>query len=289
VTSTELDVASLSDHVGVVARNWFVAVTALILGAGTALVLSLSQPTLYLAETVLAVSIPVSLQESMPLDRTEMTTQAKVVASDPVARRVIDELGLESSQRALLDNTEAEAETDSRVVRVSALQPTASGAAQVVNSFAQQYLQLRAESENEKQQLRIDVHTQQLADLAGEIELLRTLLTALRGQEAAETLRSVAVLESLQEQLAASMPVADTSSSSGGGEILRMATPPEAPTQPLPYRDSLLGAFVGLVLGILLCYPVDNRRRRRQRRRRLGGRAAGTRSSALTGTPGSGH
>ena len=80
------------------------------------------------------------------MDPAEVSTLAQLVESSVVADRVIEELDLDVETADLLDSVEVTAVDQSRVVVITALRPTAQEAADVADSFAEEYIAYQVEA-----------------------------------------------------------------------------------------------------------------------------------------------
>lgn len=137
------------------------------------------------------------------------------------------------------DHVDVQAEGQSNVVGISTTYPDRRLAARVANTFAQQYIVLRQEADRAK------------------IGQARSLLQRrLKEQKQAAQVRSA---RSLQDRL-------DVISSlqTGNAELAEAAGVPSAPSSPKVMRNTILGGFLGLLLGIafsVLFERVDRRLR----------------------------
>jgi succinoglycan biosynthesis transport protein ExoP len=166
----------------------------------------------------------------------EAATNLQLVSLDVVAKRTGKRVPRAGSVK---EHVSVQAEGQSNVVTVSATYPDRRLAARVANTFAQQYIALRQEADRAKiAQAQALVNRQ-----------LRGLSSA--GQSAQErTLRDrLDVLSSLQ---------------TGNAELAEGASVPSNPSSPKIVRNTVLGAFLGLLLGVgvaLLLERLDRRLR----------------------------
>ncbi|MDQ3586772.1 MAG: polysaccharide biosynthesis tyrosine autokinase [Actinomycetota bacterium] len=222
---------------------WLVVLTTLVV-AGTAYLISASQPKRYEASAVLVFT-------GAPLDASTIIGSG-VAAGDPeretetaalsaggsrVARRTARRLGVDVSQVRV----ETSRREDSNAVDVKA---TASGpgfAARVANTASREIVAMRREAAREKLRAALASVRRKLGNRAG------ARPPDSRG----------ANLRERQDQLEILLAVED-----GGAEVAEIAVPLAAPASPKPRRNALLGALFGLLLGgalALLREQVDRR------------------------------
>lgn len=115
------------------------------------LTFSLLQTPMYRAETsVLIDSTTIATNPnaaSQEVSSEEVSTQRLVMESETVAKRVVDEVGLEVQSTTLLDAVTVEPVGDARVLLVTVLWDDPDTAAQVANGFAKAYLEYRDEQQ----------------------------------------------------------------------------------------------------------------------------------------------
>ncbi len=164
----------------------------------------------------------------------EAATNLKLASLDVVAKRTARLL---PSAGSVQGHVAVQAEGQSNVVGVSATYPNRRLAAKVANTFAQQYIALRQEADRAK--------------IAQAQALVRRRLQQLSGGSQASQARSLQdrldVLSSLQ---------------TGNAELAEAAEVPSSPSSPKNTRNAILGALVGLVLGVgvaLLFERLDRR------------------------------
>lgn len=166
----------------------------------------------------------------------EAATNLKLASLDVVAKRTAKQLPQGGS---VGEHVAVGAEGQSNVVSVSATYPARRLAAQVANTFAQQYILLRQEADRAK--------------IAQAQALVRRRLQDVSGGTQASQARSLQdrldVLSSLQ---------------TGNAELAETAEVPSAPSSPKVLKNTVLGALLGILLGVglaLLFERLDRRLR----------------------------
>lgn len=176
----------------------------------------------------------------------DVSTASSLIATDTVARRVIDKLGLDTTPQKLLQRVTAEPLAQSSVVTVAAEADTAEGAADLANAFATEAVNVRTESLREQLDRTIPALREQLAAVP---ETEREALTA-----------RIAALVALRG-------VPDPTL-----RVVTPATPPETQASPRPRLALAAGILGGLVLGIAAAFglqALDPRVRREEQLRSL--------------------
>jgi polysaccharide biosynthesis transport protein len=259
------DVTSLGDHLAVLRRRWIVVATFLVLGALAGYGLSLTQATMYEATTRMLVTVPVDNPDgatAAELTPEEVATQAEVIRSDNIARRVIETLNLPESPETLLKATTVSTDSSTSVVEIQTEQPTAQGAADVANTFSAEYIGYNADRVQRSLEAKQASYKGRLGELRDQLKDLRKAQASLTDvDDVSEAKTSIRILTSRQARvqaqlLQAKFPVATPPASD---QILQTATPAPAPSQPRPARATALGALLGLLLGVMVAYARDRR------------------------------
>src|SRR4051794_25056715 len=231
----------------VLRRRWLVIVLCTLAGAGLFLALAVTQEKKYTASASL-------LFRDSDLDQTLFGSTALVSSNDP-AREAATNLKLASLETVsaltakslatsvsdIQDSVEVKAEGQSNVVSIDATDHVPARATLVANRFAEQYIDFRK---------RADVSKIQTALTLVQRELDSMTPARRNGPEGRSLLvraGQLRILSSLQ---------------TGNAELVQRATVPTSPSSPHPVRDAILGAFAGLLVGLLLAFTLERHDRR---------------------------
>lgn len=277
----DTDVVDLHAQSMLLRRRWRSIVLMTILGLAAALALGYTQTPKYIATTEVLVD-PLTAQtptNGIVVPFEEVSTQLSVLSSEPVAQEVKDEVGLSDSLPQLLKSVTVTSVENTRVLMIQVTRTDAVEAADIANAFANQYLAYRqqraadqADAQRQAYSDEFSALTDEFANVNDEIATASgTALTALKARKQSLVIQ----LTQASAQISA-LPAPGVGTVSGG-EVLRSATAPTAPSSPRLLRLDLLGALIGLLLGIALAYVrdrVDDAVRDEERLREvLGGRA----------------
>lgn len=264
----------LREYLAVVRRRkWTIILSALVV-IGTALSLSYRQTPVYSASTKVLVepiaSDPLSLTPLMPV---VLDTQEQVVASEPVAVMVREELDEELSVDQLLAGLGVAGLTETQVLQITYRSPDPEFARDAARAFAESYLTYRNEQGLEETELderiidgRIRSANTQLENVEAELQRAResndeTLVLNLENQRSVLIARLGLLQQRLDDLRTATVARGNT------GEIIESAQVPTAPVSPNHKLNAVLGTFLGLALGIALAFlreRLDNRFRGRE-------------------------
>lgn len=168
----------------------------------------------------------------------EAATNVKLVSLDVVAERTERRLPDADSVK---DKIEVTADGESDVVSVSATDRDPRRAAQIANTFSKQYIAFRREADREK-----IAEAQQLVQ-----RRLVGLNTAegqgMQARSLRERLEQLDILASLQ---------------TGNAELAETAEPPSSASSPKVVRNTVVGAFLGILLGVGLALLLERLDRR---------------------------
>jgi succinoglycan biosynthesis transport protein ExoP len=216
----------------------FVGVTA------AALALSLSKEKQYTASSSLLFRDPAidrTLFKTYPPPNvdtnTESATNERLVKLPAVAVRTAERLGGGPITSALVySKVTVVRQGQSQLVSVVATDTNARFAAQLANTFAAEYINWRREADRaliKRAQKEIQRQLNSVAE-PGRQNLIRSR-------------QNLGVIAALQ---------------SGKAELVQTAKPPSSPSSPKPIRDGILGAMMGLILGVSLAFLRDRMDRR---------------------------
>lgn len=249
----------LRDYLAVLrARKWTIALVLLVV-AGAGIGLSLRQTPMYSATARLLVKgIPTDASGYVPPPA--METEAEIVASEPVAERVIEDLDLATTSQQLLDVLQVELVSErAAVLSLSYSSTSPEMAHDIPLAFAEQYIQYKTEqaqealdegrasieAQIEAVQTRLSSTTQELAESEQENETFVQTLEAERDTLIAR----LGVLQQRLDDFEARQPV-DLSA----GQVIQPPVIPTSPSSPNHLQNGLAAATLGLLVGIGLAF-----------------------------------
>jgi succinoglycan biosynthesis transport protein ExoP len=175
---------------------------------------------------------------------TESATNERLVKLPAVAARTAERLGGGAITSALVYSKITVArQGQSQLVSVIATDPDPGFAARLSNTFAAEYINWRREADRaviRRAQRDIRRQLNQVAE-PNRQNLIRSR-------------QNLGVIRALQ---------------TGKAELVQTAKPPSSPSSPKPVRDGILGAMMGLLLGVSLAFLVDRLDRRIKEPREL--------------------
>jgi succinoglycan biosynthesis transport protein ExoP len=225
-------------------RHKFLIALPTIVVAAAALVFSLEQERKYTASASLIFrdSGPGAQPLVSAEPEREAATNVRLLQGDLVERRVARALG-----GSIGGKVSVVAEGDSNVITVKATATDPERAARIANTYAREYTQFRRESA--RRELR---------------------------EEQRETRRELAALDKIppgtadeltlqRERFALQRRLVELSGATPRADAIRpvgLARPPSSASSPNPVRNTMLGALVGLILGLVLAGARDRLDRR---------------------------
>lgn len=253
------------------ARKWTILLV-LVLVVSSALAFSFQQTPLYDSTARLLVK-GVPTNASGFVQPINLETEAEIVASEPVASLVADELDLDVAPATLIEELRVEPAAElAQVLELSYTSADPAIAAAVPNSFATNYIEHKREQAREALEIgRQAVQDQlrpvqeQLADIARQLnspeaennDALRITLE----NERSTLIARLGVLQQRVDDFETSQPI-----DLAGGEIIQTASVPTSPSSPDHIKNGLLAGFLGLALGVGLAFlreRLDDRLRGR--------------------------
>ena len=240
-------------------RRWII-VLAGVVGAAVAVSMALVTTPIYNAAVELEIEPPTSssfanLSGQRDLfSEQELDTQVRVLASEQVAERVVENLALSDSPGRLLGQLSVAPIGETRVLVVAVRDVDPERAAELAEGFANAYLEWRREDAVARLLETTATLRSRQATLTDRLDQLDALIAASdeAGQapfleERAQVLQSLA---SIETQLAVFSD--EEAFVRGGGSILRHAAIPSQPIEPRPVRSLVLGLMFGVGAGVLL-------------------------------------
>ncbi len=231
---------TLRDYLNVARRRKWIILQAVVLVPAAAIAFSLSQTKLYQAtsEVLLRQNLAALLTGtpdaslSIQADRLAQT-QASLARVPDVARRVIDETGVEMTPEAFLAASSVAPETNADLLEFSVTDPDPELAERLASSYAEEFTAYRSELDTRALvRARMDLEVT-LSELTSADERKSELYQSLVDKQ-----QQLRTLEALQTSNAFPVRRAE-----GTLQV-----------QPKPVRSAILGLALGLVLGIGLAF-----------------------------------
>ncbi|MBA2446166.1 MAG: polysaccharide biosynthesis tyrosine autokinase [Nocardioidaceae bacterium] len=255
------DVIDLRGQSLLLRRRWRSIALMTILGLAAALALAYLQTPTFVAQAEVLVD-PLSeqtLSSGVIVPSEEVSTQLEVLGSEPVAANVIDELGLQDTPSQLLKTVTVTPIENTRVLTIEVTRAKPAEATDIANAFAAEYLTYRQARAVDQANAQREAYIEEFALLQDEFASVTSEIqnssgsdvTALRARKQSLLIQ----LTSASTQISVlAPPGVDTLR---GGQILEPATLPSSAAAPRPINLGVLGAVIGLMLGIGLAFVRD--------------------------------
>lgn len=261
----EQETRTLRDYLAILRRRRLVILGICVIGAATALGLALTKEKTYTADAALRIK---EVEESLslvgllpPQGELPAQTSAQAAATatrTTVLRRVTEELGIDVEPEDLEDDVTATQDAQSNLVTISAEAGTAEGSADLANAVAGQVVIYG----NEVARDRYSKFADRLRAQAEAITVPGEELIELTPQERQEVADDLARRKSLLDDAAALQSLSTVAETA---EVTDEATPPDSPTAPKPIRNTIIGGFLGLIVGLLAAALLESLDRRVRR------------------------
>ena len=245
-----------SDHLGALARRWWLILGCTILAGVGAYVLSMRQEPRYdaTAKVLLTIGEPVNLLShstaapSLDPER-QLNTDIALVKLDSVARNVQRELHVPLTRVQLLREVRVSADRLSNLVEITANDLSPTRAAAIANAFAARYIDVRRAQAQGVYQTAAELAQRRLAQLDAQ-ELAGQRGAALRQRLMRQQLHQLQTTGELQ---------------TGGAQLVDRAQVPTTAASPRPRFSAIVGALIGAMIGVLAALVAGIADRRRQR------------------------
>ena len=252
-------------------RKWTILLTLTVVVGGT-LLFSLRQTPLYSSTARLLVK-GVPTDSSGYIQVVNLETESELVASEVVASRIAEDLGLDIPLKALINSLRVEPASEiAQVLEISFSSTNPELARDIPNSYASSYIEYKREQAQEALEVGRAAIEERLRPVQ---EQLRDVTRRLSSPEVLSNNALLNTLETERSALIARLGVlqqrmADFETREpldlDGGEVIEAASLPGTPTSPNHQRNIMLAGFLGLIFGIgvaLLRERLDDRLRGR--------------------------
>ena len=237
------DSRTLSDYLTALRRRRGVIVSLIVIAAGLAVGLSLTEEETFVGEASIRVKDPSEVSAVGGIQPTQGDLPAQVAAQaaitsteQDVLRAVKSKLGLGESVAQIQSRIEARQDPESNFVDIIAEAPSAIEASRLANALADEASKAaNAEAQGQYRQLADELRAQ---------------------ADSADTPQEQAVLVTQAARLQTLSTVAKLS------EVATRATPPGSPDSPKPLRNGILAGFLGLLLGLIAAGILESLDRR---------------------------
>jgi non-specific protein-tyrosine kinase len=235
---------TLSWALAVLGRRWLIIVSAVVVATGVAIASQELTEDAYEASASVVFGAPSLSDAALQVDRDtadperEAATQVLIAESEEVGAGVRASEGLRATPQQLLAAIDVEAEENANVLRITARQSDAESAARLANAFAEEYIAFKARSEVQSIRSAEEDLNRQLDALPPDAVERTDLQQSLQRLQA---LRAVAT---------------------GDARIIGSATPPSEPAGLGRLKTGILGAIIGLAVGLSVAFLVESLDRR---------------------------
>jgi capsular exopolysaccharide synthesis family protein len=256
----------LREYVALLARRKWSVILTTTLFVASILALSYARTPQYVTEArVLVPPLPSAPTQDAPLEPVIVGTETQVVASEPVANLVQEELGVTGSSTSLLAGLAVEPAVTtattavtggSQVLLIRYTSADPQEASDLANAFARNYIEYRERQARENVKAARSAVLDDIEEVSGQIAQLSNEIAEARARKdhslraTLESSRATAysrlgVLQQSRDDL-------QTTSSVKGGAVLHLAEEPDDPSSPNHIRNGLVALVTGLGAGIML-------------------------------------
>lgn len=244
---------------------WLLILAAALAGAAAYFISSRQQPIYQATTTILIDEAPGTQQgndyQSILSSERRARTYAQLLTTSPLLEAVIDELKLPYSTERLRDALSVQSVRDTQLIKLQVRDSDPQRAAQVANTLVQQFAAQTQQLQNARYGASKANLQEQIAQLEAQIQQTETQLARL-GQTASERATrerletTLAQLRQSQANLLQSYEQVRLAEAATTSSIVAVE-PAQAPSEPVAPRvllNTLLAAFVGLLLALGLVF-----------------------------------
>jgi polysaccharide biosynthesis transport protein len=231
---------TLQRIIPIVRRNLGLILLCLVLAPAAALAISLLQDKEYTASSSLLFRDPqldtkftgAPFFQQGEDEARLAATNFRLVSLDTMAARTARELDQPGWNRERVSEAvEVTPEGTSDVVTIKATDTNPNFAAQLANTFANEYVEFRRQADRAKVREALQLAENNFASMTPEEQ------AGEEGQDLQDSIRELELLAALQ---------------TGNAEVVQRAQPPTAPSSPKPVRSVAIGLVLGILLAIAL-------------------------------------
>lgn len=250
---------SLADYVRVLVRRWQIIVVTVLLILGAVALYTIIRPPEYMSTAEVQVELPPESAEA-PVQQSsreeELATQQYVATSEPVQEMVSKDLDREVE----IDAAVAKLVPETRLLRITATDDNPTGAGELANSFARNYLAWRTdqyEEQTEETIAGLRTRQEQLQERLGSLQV--RLANAAEGSSERRALSSEEEsIQGMLERMTSQIVAQETKEEPAVGTITRHGDTSTDPVNPEPVRDFGVALAVALLLGVGLAFFRDH-------------------------------
>lgn len=258
---------TLREHLAFITRRWLLLVALAAIGAGLAVAFTLAQSKSYTATASLnahdptqdfpAAGLPQAVSNQLP---TQLAAQAAQLANQPdVLKRVKSRLHLKETPGQINNSIASSADAASGLTQVSATAKTPDQAAALANAVASAVASV-SNTSTQRDYARLARKLKgQVARLQSQLPTSITKLTPDQRDSYQNNLRQQAVLGEQAARLSALSAVTQPV------QVSESALPPSAANLGTPVHNGVIGAIVGLILGLIAAWFMERHDRRFRR------------------------
>jgi capsular polysaccharide biosynthesis protein len=261
------DSFEVSDYTGVLRRRWWVVLTLACLGVAAAFAYVEVAPKTYTATAAVYVSPTAADQNNQVAgSRTNgavnLDTEAQVVRSAVVATIAAHLMHSPLTAWKLSNEISVTVPPNSQILDIACNAPSATGAAECANAFAEAYLQNRSANATSWVNAQVNALQSKVSALQKTVTSLKTKISSLPAKSAtrlsdeAQIASDEGQLHSYTAHIAA---LTEAGANNSGGHIITTAGRPGKPSSPKKSLVLPSGLAAGLVLGLIVAFAWDRR------------------------------